>query len=509
VGAADLVAPPGRRHHDRLTVRVLVVGAGLGGLSAACHLLQKGHEVTVVERAPGPGGRAGQWCSEGYRIDTGPSVLTMTGLLAATFAAAGAEMGAHLRLRPVDPMYRAEFPGAEPIHVRHGRHAMIEEIRDRCGPGDAAAFGRFCDWLEQLYHVELPGFIDRNYDSPLDLVRPLHPALELLRLGAFRTMASVVERTFADGRLRRLFSFQSLYAGLSPFDALALYCVITYMDTVEGVWFPDGGMHAVALGLAAAAEKGGAEFRWNAPVSRIVRRHGTSGAVRGVRLDSGEFVGADAVVANPDLPATYRELLPEVAMPRRARRGEYSPSCVLWLAGTRGALPAGAAHHNVHFSGDWKGSFGAVLRNGTLQPDPAILVSVPTVTDPSLAPAGGNVLYGLEPVPNLDGRVDWTAARAPARRRLVERLAAFGYPVDDVVTERFVDPADWEAMGMERGTPFSLSHRFFQSGPFRPPNLERRVPGLVLVGSGTVPGVSVPMVLVSGRLAAARVDGLV
>ncbi len=133
-------------------------------------------------------------------------------------------------------------------------------------------------------------------------------------------------------------------------------------------------------------------------------------------------------------------------------------------------------------------------------------MSVPTFTDQNLAPAGGHVLYALEPVPNLDGRMDWTAERSQVRNSLVARLVDLGYPATHVVTERFIDPLDWEAMGMARGTPFALSHRFLQSGPFRPANVDRRVPGLVLVGSGTVPGVGVPMVLVSGRLAADRVE---
>jgi phytoene desaturase len=303
-----------------------------------------------------------------------------------------------------------------------------------------------------------------------------------------------------------VFSFQALYAGLSPFEALAIYSVITYMDTVEGVWFPEGGIHAVARGLAAAATGAGAAIRYGAPVERIVRRPGPSGRVTGVRLAGGEVMAADVVVANPDLPAVYRHLVPDTAMPRTARRGRYSPSCALWLAGVRGRLPAGVAHHNVHFGRDWRGSFDALLSRGTLQPDPAMLVSVPTVSDPGLAPPGGHVLYALEPTPNLDGQVDWSTARSGVRDRMVARLSALGYPVDDIVTERFIDPSDWEAQGMERGTPFALSHRFFQSGPFRPGNVDRRIPGLVFVGSGTVPGVSVPMVLVSGRLASERVD---
>ncbi len=148
------------------------------------------------------------------------------------------------------------------------------------------------------------------------------------------------------------------------------------------------------------------------------------------------------------------------------------------------------------------------MRRGTRQPDPSILVSVPTVSDSELAPPGAHVLYALEPVPNLDGQVDWRYERSAARTSLLERLAGLGSPVADVVTERFVDPTDWDAMGLPRGTPFSLSRRFFQSGPWRTPNVDRRVPGLVLAGSSTVPGVGIPMVLISGRLAAERVQEL-
>lgn len=135
-----------------------------------------------------------------------------------------------------------------------------------------------------------------------------------------------------------------------------------------------------------------------------------------------------------------------------------------------------------------------------------MLVSVPTVSDPALAPAGGHVLYALEPVPNLDGHVDWRREFGSVRAALVSRMEGYGYPVGSVVAERWTDPSGWAEEGLERGTPFGLSHRFFQSGPFRPANVERRVPGLVFAGSGTVPGVGVPMVLVSGRLAAQRVE---
>ncbi len=299
-------------------MRVAVVGAGLGGLSAACHLAGRGHEVVVLERESVPGGRAGVLEADGFRIDTGPSVLTMTGILASTFAAAGADMAEHLTLHPVDPIYRACFADGSEIKVRHGREAMTEEIRSVCGEAEAVSFSRFCDYLTELYRLELPNFIDRNFDSVVDLLKPSPlPLVRLVRMGGLRRLASVVNSYFNDFRLQRIFSFQAMYAGLSPYEALALYCVITYMDTVEGVFFPEGGIHAVPRGLAAAAAGAGAELRYGVTVERVEQAPG--GRATGVRLDSGEMVRADAVVLNPDLPVAYRTLLPGTSSPESSR----------------------------------------------------------------------------------------------------------------------------------------------------------------------------------------------
>jgi phytoene desaturase len=381
---------------------------------------------------------------------------------------------------------------------------MADEIRTVSGPADAAAFERFCTWLTELYRIEMRGFVDRNYDSPLDLVRPLGPALALLRSGALGRLGPAVSRRFSDERLRRLFSFQALYAGLPPQQALAVYAVITYMDVVAGVSFPEGGMHAIPAALAAAAEKAGAQLRFGAPVARIELERDDGGPVRGVRLRSGELVAADAVVCNLDLGPAYRNLLPGLRAPRAVRRGHYSPSAVVWHAGVRGAPPAEAAHHNIHFGDAWGQAFRALFRDGRRMPDPSLLVTVPTVSDPALAPPGRMLLSVLEPVPNLDGRVDWSAERRRLGDELAARADALGYPTDAEV-EALYDPRDWARLGMERGTPFALSHRFLQSGPFRPNNVDPRAPGLFFTGSTTVPGVGVPMVLLSGRLAAERV----
>ncbi|MEO7397787.1 MAG: phytoene desaturase family protein [Ilumatobacteraceae bacterium] len=499
-------APTARAAGSR-SRRVVVIGAGLAGLSAACHLRGRGYDVHVIEAANVPGGRAGTLEIDGYRFDTGPTVLTMPNLVDDCFRAVGAEPGDHLTVKRVDPMYRACFDDGSQLHVRHGRQPMADEIASLCGPDQAAAFHRFCDWLTELYHLEMPNFIDRNFDSPMSLMRPIGPVLQLLKTGAFGRLESAVRTFFRDERLVRIFSFQAMYAGLAPRQALALYAVITYMDSVNGVFVPVGGMHALPRALAAAAADAGVTFEYSRRVERIMLAHGTTGRVRGVRMVGGEVLAADAVVCSPDLPVAYRHLLPGIDAPRRARRGKYSPSALVWHAGVAGDLAAGTAHHNIHFGKDWDGAFRSLLKEGTQMRDPSILVTVPTVDEPSMAPPGRHVLYVLEPAPNLDGVVDWTKDRGPARERLIAQVGDLGYPVA-VEVDHFVDPLDWEAQGMERGTPFALAHTFFQTGPFRPGNTERNAPGLVFAGSGTVPGVGVPMVLISGKLAAARVDQL-
>jgi phytoene desaturase len=383
---------------------------------------------------------------------------------------------------------------------------MTEEIASVCGPAAADGYERFCDWLTDLYRVEMSTFIERNFDSPLDLLRPLRPALDLVRLGGLGRLDAKVRRFFDDERLVRLFSFQSLYAGVAPHQALALYAVITYMDTVNGVFVPEGGIHALPAALARAASDAGVELRYGSPADQIVLTCDDGGPVRGVRLRDGEVLAADAVVCTIDLPIAYRELLPGLTPPRRLRRAHYSPSCLVWHLGVRGDLPPGAAHHNIHFGEAWRSSFDAVLAQGRRMPDPSLLVTAPTIDEPSMAPPGAHVLYVLEPVPNLDGEIDWSQERDTARGQILERLARAGYP-GDIEVEQLMDPRDWQAMGLERGTPFALSHRFTQTGPFRPANHDRRAPGLYFAGSATVPGVGVPMVLVSGMLAAERITG--
>jgi phytoene desaturase len=480
-------------------MRVVVIGAGLGGLSAAAHLARSDHDVTVVERSAGPGGRAAVSSEAGFRLDLGPTVFAMPNLLAETFEAVGASMSDFVEIEPVDPMYRAAFSDGSALLVRSGREAMTEEIRNFAGRREAGVFNEFCDRVSELYELALPNSIDTNFDSVFGALRPWRSTLELIRTGGFRRLDRMVASFFDDERLRDVFSFRSMYAGVAPQRALALHSMVTYMETVSEVFAPRGGMQAAAAGLERAVGLRGATFRYGANVTRILRNG--DGAASGVELDTGDRFVADAVVCNADLPIAYRTLLGGVDAPRVARRGTYSPSCVLWVAGVRGAAPADAAVHNVHFGPAWRDSFDAVTRRGRLMRDPSMFVSIGS----SVAPVGCTTLYALEPVPNLDGKTDWVRDGERVAERLRSRVGAAGYPIDDVVVERVIDPLSWERMGLERGTPFSLANTWRQAGPLRPNNRDERIPGLFFAGSSTLPGVGVPMVLLSGKLAARRV----
>ncbi len=485
---------------------VVIVGAGLGGLSAALHLAGAGRHVTVVEREPFPGGRCGLLRDHGYVFDTGPTVLTMPELVAEPLAAVGEELDDWLTLHRLDPAYRARFADGSSIDVRTDVDAMADEIARTCGAKDADGYRRYVDYLRKLYAIEMPHFIARNLDSPFQLVGA--PLAKLVAMGAFGKLGRKVGTFVEDERLRRLFSFQAMYAGLAPADALAIYAVITYMDCVAGVYFPEGGMHAVPRALAGAARAHGVEFRYNTTVARV---EVSGGRACGVITTDGDRIPADVVIVNADLPTAYAELLPPGYTPRRVRKLRYSPSAVVMHAGSSASFD-NAAHHTIDFGGAWDDTFTEIIDEGRVMSDPSFLLTTPTLTDPSLAPHGKHTYYALFPAPNLDRRnapIDWARERGRYRDHVVETLEARGYKGfgDGIEAEHLITPADWQAQGMAAGAPFAAAHLFRQTGPFRPPTLDRRIDNLVFCGSNTQPGVGVPIVLVSGRLAAERITG--
>ncbi|MBK1786144.1 phytoene desaturase family protein [Prauserella cavernicola] len=481
------------------TDRIVVVGAGLAGLSATLHLLGEGRQVTLLEAGPAPGGRAGGHDDHGYTVDTGASVLTMPELLDEAFAAVGTSTAETLTLRRLDPAYRAHFADGSTIHLHTDADAMEAEVREVAGAEEAAGYRRLRRWLTDLYAVQKDRFIGGNFDSPLDLLRP--ELARLAALGGFGRLGPRVGRFLRDERVRRLFSFQSLYAGLDPARALGAYAVISYMDTVGGVYYPLGGMARVAEAMSDAAERAGATVRFGTRAAWLER---TGSRVRAVRTSHGDRVECDAVVLATELTTAY-DLLGHG--PRRPVPLRFSPSAVV-VHGRSDREWSRLAHHTIFFGGQWEKTFTEIIREGRLMSDPSLLVTRPTATDPSLANGDGQVLSVLAPAPNLHaGPIDWSRVGSAYRDELLRTLAERGLPgfARDLEVAETVTPEDWAAKGLAAGTPFSLAHTFSQTGPFRPANLVRGVDNVVLAGCGTTPGVGIPPVVISGRLAAARI----
>ncbi|GAA2975073.1 phytoene desaturase family protein [Streptomyces enissocaesilis] len=484
---------------------VVVIGAGLAGLASALHLAGAGRTVTVLEQGSQPGGKAGVFTRGGYTFDNGPTVLTMPDLIRQTFTAVGENMDDHLELLPVHPAYRARYHDGSGLDVHTDPEAMAQEIATVCGAREAAGYRRLHSFLHDLYTAEFDHFIDRNIDSPLHLSLP---ALgRLAAMGAFRTMEGKIRQYLHDPRTVRLFSFQALYAGVAPHRARALYAIISYMDTVAGVFFPKGGMHAVPRAMAQAAERHGATIRYDTAVERVETT--LHGRARAVLTTDGERIPADAVVVTADPSLAFPQLLGRT--PARVRRLRHAPSCVLLLAGAadHGPRPSRPpAHHTIHFARSWRRGFQEIIRDGRPMSDPSFLVSTPTLTDPTLAPEGHHSHYVLFPTPNLStGPVNWERHSPRYREEILATLDAHGY--HDLArhpqAEHLITPREWAQRGCPAGTPFSAAHTFFQTGPFRTRNLVGE--NIVLAGAGTHPGVGIPMALISGRLAAERVTG--
>ena len=383
----DVRTVPGRTDH------VVVVGAGLAGLSAALHLLGAGRRVTILERDAHPGGRAGRLdldTPQGrYRVDTGPTVFTMPGLLEAALDAVGERLTDRLDLVALHPAYRARFADGSTIDVHTDPDAMEAEIRATCGAADAAGYRRLRGWLTRLYRAEIDSFIGANFDSPLDLVGP--DLARLAALGGFGRLGPRIARLLPDERLQRILSFQSLYAGVAPQHALAAYGVIAYMDTVAGVWFPRGGMRRVGQAMADAAQAAGAEIRYRTAAIGLERR---AGRVTGVRTEH-DRVPCDTVVLTPDLPTVHRLL---GRRPRRPLPLRWAPSAVVLHAGSTASWPD-LDHHTILFGGAWRRTFRELVRDGRLMSDPFAAGHPADRVRPLAGPAGPAAVLRARAVP--------------------------------------------------------------------------------------------------------------
>lgn len=482
-----------------------IVGAGMGGLAAAIRLTAMGFEVEVFEKNGQTGGRMGRLEAGGFTFDTGPSLLLMTDTYRELFRSAGRDLDDYVKLIPLDGQYRVTFGDGDTLTIRRALPELIKEI-ERIEPGVTPNFYRFLEDACYKYRLGRSEFVERDFDKAKDFFGLRNLRL-LLKTKAVNNYYRQVSKFFTSDKLRQAFSLQTMYLGLSPFEAPAVYSLLPYTELAEdGLWFPEGGMYALVGAMEKLAMELGVTFHMNSPVEKVVV---TKGRARGVMVD-GEEIEADAVLANADLPYAYRELLGERADSdfklRKRGKLQYTASAYMLYLGIEGKLD-NMLHHNFYLSERYRENFEAIFRDGRLPDDPSFYAVVPSKTEPRMAPEGMDSLFVLVPVPHLGPNVDWERDGEAFREKvygLLERRC--GVSRDRVVYEKVRTPLDWrDDYNLEEGAAFGIGHGIFQVGYFRPPMVSQAVEGMYFVGASTRPGTGVPLVTIGARLVAERI----
>ena len=481
----------------------IVVGAGVGGLSAAVRLAAAGGRVHVIERAAGPGGRCGRIEEGGFKFDVGPTILLLRPIVEELFASVGRRLEDYLTLVPCMPNYLIHFSDGTRAEFSSDLRRMQTSL-EAIEPGSFGGYLRYLEEGRRGLEVSLDRFVTRNFDTFASFATPGN-LKTVFAVNAHRSLYNVVSKHFRDERLRIALSFQTMYLGISPHEAPGVYALLPYTELADGIWFPMGGMYALPLAIERLARELGVTFEYGTAVERIVV---DGDRVTGVRLENGTVRTADRVLANADLPYVYRKLIPEARLPR-AEKLKYTSSAYMLYLGLDGRAP-GLEHHNVFLSQSFKKNFDEIFTSYSEPSDPSFYVNVPTRTDPSLGADGCDQLYVLVPVPHQHPTLDWNEAGPRLRAKVFERLAREGYGDLEkrVVVERRCDPDGWASgFNLERGSAFGLSHNFFQVGYFRPSNQDPTFSNLYFVGASTQPGTGLPMVMLSARLVAERILG--
>jgi phytoene desaturase len=485
----------------------IIIGAGMGGLATALRLRHLGFVVTVLEKQAQPGGRSNVICENGFRVDIGPTILVMKDTFEELYRSIGQDINQRIHFVQLDPNYRIYYHDATHIDL-YSNMAKLAQEAEKVDPGSAERLFRFIGAGARKYELGMD-FVDRNFDHLTDLANPL-AGLRLLQTNAHQNLYRQVAAFFnGNDKLTKAFSFHSMFLGLSPFDALAMYSLITYADLALGMWFPMGGIYSIIEDMVCLANEMGDKIRTSSPVAQIRIENGH---VEGVTLESGEQVQADLVISNADLPYTYKKLIePRFRShysDQRLDKMQYACSGFLLYLGVDRTYP-NLRHQSLYFSEDYRANLDAIFKDKTLPEDPSFHMNIPTVTDPSLAPQGHSLIYLLAPMPNLEAQIDWDQAAPQVREKLLGHLERIVDPQirQHIVWERQYRPTDWlNDINSTLGTAFgSLAQGFFQSSYFRPHNKSRDVAGLYFVGQGTYPGIGMPMVIISSRLVMERI----
>jgi len=485
--------------------KIIIVGAGIGGITTALFLAKKGFEVTVYEKNSHPGGRCGQIIREGHRFDLGATIFFLPSVYQEVFKELNLDIDQCFDFKPIETLYRLYFDDDSTLDVT----THVEKMRTQVEQLETGAYQRMNRYVARGYKfldIGLGNLLNRNFYHPFQFIT-LNNVVQVLRIKAHLKHAAYIRRYFKHPHLRMAFTFQNIYVGQSPYQASALFSMLPAAEMTEGSLFPKGGMHEIARKLIGIAESYGVRFELGKAVTNILIENKKAA---GIYLEDKTLVRADIVVANADLPYVYRELLPDKNRAARINRRQFTCSAIMlhWALDKR--YPQ-LSHHNVILAENYKEALDAIFKQHSLTPDPCFYIHAPLATDPSAAPEGEDTWSIVIPAPHDDPRnvTDWQAMRKMAREGVIRRLKKMG--VDDIEQhikfEICYMPETWEAkFHVNRGATFgSLSHKIMQMGYFRPHNRHSSYKNLYFTGGSTHPGNGIPLVLLSAKLTSERI----
>ena len=487
---------PGTAKDSRPTA--VVIGSGFGGLAAAIRLSVKGYQVKVLEKLDAPGGRAYVHLQDGFTFDAGPTIITAPFLLEELWALCGKRFADDVTLVAMDPFYRVRFSDGSWFDYNGDAEHMRAEVA-RFEPADLPGYERFLQDAERCKTLGFEGMGDMAFDKITDLLAAIP---DFMRMGAWRSLYSLVAKHIRNEKLRIVMSFHPLLIGGNPFAVTCAYALINSLERTWGVHSAMGGTGAIVRGLVGLLQERGVPVRCNAPVTQIRIENGRA---CGVELDTGEFIAADIVVSNADTAWTYKNLVaPEhrrVWTDRKIENGHYSMGLFVWYFGTSRQYKD-VPHHMMVLGPRYKGLLQDIFKRHKLADDFSLYLHRPTATDPSMAPEGCDTFYVLSPVPHLDSGTDWATHAETYRAAIAESLEASVLPGlrESIVTSKVTTPQDFhDRLWSYKGAGFGLEPLLLQSAWFRPHNRSEDVPGLYVVGASTHPGAGVPGVLMSAK----------
>ena len=479
--------------------KIIIIGAGIGGLSAAVHLAAAGRQVLVLEKNDEIGGKMGEVQAAGFRWDTGPSVITMRHVFESLFAQAGKRMEDYVTFLPLEPLTRYFYPDGTVLDLSRDLAQTLAQI-EQIAPADVEGYLRYLANAARIHRITGPVFIYDRPPSPTDMLTKV-PLLDVFKIDAMRTMDRSIRSYVGSPKLRQLLGRFATYVGASPYLAPATLNVIAHVELNGGVWYPQGGIYALGRAIAQLAIDLGVDIRTGCGVEQILLD--PQGRVRGVKTEQGELDAA-TVLANVDVTTVYHHLLPQGAQTakRRSQLDRQPTSCSGYalLLGVEGETPE-LAHHNILFWDEYRPEFDAIFEAGTIADEPTIYIAITSKSDPSHAPAGCENWFLLVNAPPLGETLDWASSEEEIKERIYSLLAKRGLDIRHRVRyEASITPETLKnSTGAHRGALYGISSNSMWAAFRRPQNEAPDVPGLFFCGGTTHPGGGVPMVTLSGK----------